>query len=85
MLRLLLLLLRLAVTIRILIELVLAVLTAEGITLTVMRAGGRRFLIVDLHTANWVLRHDMTPFGCLDASHPNAVSASSGDLSCYCL
>jgi hypothetical protein len=64
----------LAVPIRILIELVLAVLTAEGITLTVMRAGGRSFLVVDLHTANRVFRHDTTPFGCLYPSDLNAVS-----------
>jgi hypothetical protein len=42
-------LLGLAVPIRILIEPVLAVLTAESIALTVMRASGRSFPIVDFH------------------------------------
>jgi hypothetical protein len=51
-------LLGLVVPIRILIELVLAVLAAERIALTVMRAGGRSFLFVDLHAANWVFLHD---------------------------
>jgi hypothetical protein len=74
-----LLLLGLAVSIWILIELVLAVLTAEGITLTVMRAGGRSFVIVDLHTANWVLSHDYHSFRTYDSSHTNGVSATSGD------
>jgi hypothetical protein len=47
----------LIVPIRILIELVLAILTAEGITFTVMRTSGRSLLLIYLHTANWVFLH----------------------------
>src|SRR5271165_4132688 len=47
----------LRVAFRILVELVLAFLTAKDVALALMRTGCRRFLFIHLHTANSVSLH----------------------------